>query len=150
MQKIQEFMAEFYELPIFIETGTFYISDLKHKTRLYSRKYGIQLVGLDYLQLMSIRDFRGSRNSEMEQISRGLKSLASERDCNICLIALSQLSRAVEARGGSKRPQMSDLRDSGSLEQDADNIMFTYRPDYYGILEDEEGQSLKRIVTGKQ
>lgn len=146
VDKIQKFMAEFYELPIFIETGTFHIADLKHKTRLYARKYGIELVGIDYLQLMSIRDFRGSRNSEIEQISRGLKSLASERDCNVCLIALSQLSRAVEARGGTKRPQMSDLRDSGSLEQDADNIMFTYRPDYYDITEDVEGKSLKRVV----
>lgn len=146
VQSIQQFMSDFYELPIFIETGTYYVSDLKHKARLYARKYGIKIIGIDYLQLMGIRDYRGNRNGEIEQISRALKSLASETDCNAALIALSQLSRAVETRGGMKRPQLSDLRDSGSLEQDADNIIFTYRGDYYNILEDEHGESTKRIV----
>jgi len=82
----------------------------------------------------------------MEKISRGMKHLAGENDANVCMVCLAQLSRAVEIRGGAKRPMLSDLRDSGSLEQDADNIMFLYRPDYYNITEDAEGNSVKRMV----
>ena len=80
----------------------------------------------------------------MSKISQGLKALAKELD--IPVIALSQLNRAVETRGGSKRPQLSDLRDSGSIEQDADIVAFIYRPEYYQILEDENGRSLKGIA----
>lgn len=148
LMKIQEFMEELYELPIYIETGVSDIGDLKHKARMYSKKYEIQLVGIDYVQLLGIRDFRGNRNSELEKISRGLKSLASEKDCNVALITLAQIGRAVEHLA-TKRPSIAHLKDSGSLEQDADNIILMYRPDYYGIMEDEEGDSTKGIVEAK-
>lgn len=147
-EELQRFMEWFYELPIFIETGVFNIEDMKYKTRWYKRKYGIEILGIDYIQQMRTRDGKKSfnRNSELETISRYLVELVSEKDCNLHLFELAQLSRAVESRGGTKRPQMSDLRDSGSLEQDAANIIFPYRPEYYEIYEDANGDSVRGIT----
>lgn len=121
------------------------IAQLKSKAREMVRKYNVKIIYIDYLQLMSGADDKkgGNREQEVSAISRGLKGLAKE--LNIPIVALSQLSRAVEIRGGDKRPQLSDLRESGSLEQDADNIAFLYRPEYYGIKEDVNGQSLMGV-----
>jgi len=117
--------------------------ELRAKARRFAAKHGIKFIVVDYLQLMTAdtgNKFRGgNREQEIATISRGLKGLAKE--LNIPVIALSQLSRAVESRGGDKRPQLSDLRESGAIEQDADMVSFLYRPEYYGITHDEGGQS---------
>jgi replicative DNA helicase len=129
--------------PIYIDdTPALSVFELRAKCRRLKAKYDIQLVAVDYLQLMSSSSNRygmGNREQEIASISRALKSLAKE--LNIAVIAASQLSRAVETRGGDKRPMLSDLRESGSIEQDADMVMFLYRPEYYSITEDAEGNS---------
>jgi len=116
------------------------IFDLRAKARRLASQYGIKLIVVDYLQLMSAgtSNKTGNREQEISTISRNLKALAKELD--IPVIALSQLSRAVETRGGTKRPMLSDLRESGAIEQDADIVSFIYRPEYYNIDEwdDEE------------
>ena len=87
---------------------------------------------------------RQTRDLEVAYITRELKSIA--KDFNVCIIATSQLSRSVETRGGDKRPSLSDLRESGAIEQDADKVLFIYRPEYYGLMYDENGFSSKGIV----
>lgn len=128
------------------------IMELRTKARRLKSEHDIGLVVVDYLQLMtSTGKDHGTREQEIASISRGLKALAKELD--VPVIALSQLSRAVEQRGGDKRPQLSDLRESGSIEQDADVVCFLYRPEYYGIKTTPEGQSttgLAEIIIGKQ
>lgn len=119
------------------------ITQLIAKARKWKKNFDIQYLIVDYLQLITVKGKR-SREEAVSFISRSLKQLAKELE--IPVIALSQLSRAVETRGGSKRPQLSDLRESGGIEQDADIVAFVYRPEYYGIKEDEEGQSLKGIA----
>lgn len=137
-----------------VEIAPFYIDDtpgisimhLRSKARKMVREYGVKVIFVDYLQLMEDDGkFAGSREQEVSRISRSLKGLAKELD--IPVIALSQLSRAVEQRGGMKRPQLSDLRESGSLEQDADLVAFFYRPEYYGIKEDADGAPLVKGLT---
>ena len=127
--------------PLYIDdTPSLSIFDLRAKARRLSSQYGIKLIVIDYLQLMtaSVSNKNGNREQEISTISRNLKALAKELD--IPVIALSQLSRAVETRSGSKRPILSDLRESGAIEQDADIVSFIYRPEYYKIDEwdDEE------------
>lgn len=135
------------DLPFYVEGGCNDFAKLKSVVRRLKRKYDIQICAADYLQLCSYGAFaKSNRNNEISAITRESKQLASEEDCNITFIWLSQLSRAVEMRGGAKRPMMSDLRDSGSIEQDADIIGFMYRAEYYDILEDAEGNSLKGIA----
>jgi replicative DNA helicase len=127
--------------PLFIDdTPALSIFELRAKCRRLKAQHNIQLVVVDYLQLMSTgSDGRGNREQEISNISRSMKSLAKE--LNIPVIAISQLSRAVETRGGSKKPILSDLRESGAIEQDADMVLFIYRPEYYKITEDEQGNS---------
>lgn len=127
------------------------IMELRTKARRLKSEHDIGLVVVDYLQLMTASGDFGTREQEIATISRGLKALAKELD--VPVVALSQLSRAVEQRGGDKRPQLSDLRESGSIEQDADVVCFLYRPEYYGIKTTPEGQSttgLAEIIIGKQ
>ena len=129
------------------------ILELRAKCRRLKAEHGIGLVIVDYLQLRhgTASTKGGNREQEIAQISRSLKGLAKELD--VPVLALSQLSRAVEARGGDKRPQLSDLRESGSIEQDADVVMFIYRAERYGITVDENGNStegLGELIIGKQ
>lgn len=131
--------AKLTQAPIFIDdTPGLSVLELRAKCRRLKAQHDIQMVIIDYLQLMS-GDSKagGNREQEIAGISRSLKMLAKE--LSVPVIALSQLSRAVETRGGDKRPMLSDLRESGSIEQDADMVLFLYRPEYYGILEDENG-----------
>lgn len=136
------------ESPIFIDdTPGINVFELRAKCRRLKMQHDIQLIIIDYLQLMSgggENHKGGNREQEVSSISRALKALAKE--LNVPVIALSQLSRAVEVRGGTKRPQLSDLRESGSIEQDADIVSFIYRPEYYEIKEDENGNSLQGIA----
>ncbi|KAA3624692.1 MAG: replicative DNA helicase [Flavobacterium sp.] len=129
--------------PLFIDdTPSLSIFDLRAKARRLSSQHGIQLIIVDYLQLMTAGGSQkgGNREQEISTISRNLKALAKE--LNVPVIALSQLSRAVETRGGSKRPLLSDLRESGAIEQDADIVSFIYRPEYYKIDEwDDEDRT---------
>ena len=130
--------------PLYIDdTPSLSIFDLRAKARRLASQHGIKLIIIDYLQLMTAGGNSkggGNREQEISTISRNLKALAKE--LNVPVIALSQLSRAVETRGTSKRPLLSDLRESGAIEQDADIVSFIYRPEYYKIEEwDDEEQS---------
>ena len=133
--------AKLSNAPIYIDdTPALSILELRAKCRRLKAQHGVKLIIVDYLQLMtgdSTRGNSGNREQEIASISRALKNIAKELE--VPVVALSQLSRAVETRGGDKRPQLSDLRESGSIEQDADLVMFLYRPEYYGITEDENG-----------
>ncbi|QCX38785.1 replicative DNA helicase [Aureibaculum algae] len=123
--------------PIFIDdTPSLSIFDLRAKARRLASQHGVKIIIIDYLQLMTAGNINkggGNREQEISTISRNLKALAKE--LSIPVIALSQLSRAVETRGGSKRPLLSDLRESGAIEQDADIVSFIFRPEYYGLTE---------------
>ncbi len=140
--------------PVFIDdTPGLTVLELRAKCRRLKAEHDIGLVVLDYMQLMHGSGLHKNSNREQEiaHISRSLKSLAKELD--VPVLALSQLSRAVETRGGDKRPQLSDLRESGSIEQDADVVAFIYRAERYGISVDENGNStegLAEIIVGKQ
>ena len=134
--------------PLYVDdTPAIGVFELRAKCRRLKAKNDISMIVIDYLQLMTgANDGKGNGNREQEisYISRSLKGIAKE--LNVPVIALSQLSRAVETRGGTKRPMLSDLRESGAIEQDADMVMFLYRPDYYGITEDEDNQDCRGIA----
>ena len=135
-QQLNVKVTDLEKAPLFIDdTPSLSIFDLRAKSRRLSSQHGIKLIVVDYLQLMTAGTSTksGNREQEISTISRNLKALAKELD--IPVIALSQLSRAVETRGGTKRPMLSDLRESGAIEQDADIVYFIYRPEYYNIDE---------------
>lgn len=130
--------------PIYLDdTPALSIMEFRAKCRRLYEKHQIQCIFLDYLQLMTSNN-PNNRQEEVSMISRQLKSVAME--LKIPIIALSQLSRAVETRAGNKRPQLSDLRESGAIEQDADMVLFIHRPEYYGHAADESGVSTKGLA----
>ena len=133
------------QAPIFIDdTPAISITELRGKCRRLVAQHKLDIVIVDYLQLMSGPDNAGSREQEVSLISRSLKSIAKE--LNVPILALSQLNRSVEMRGGSKRPLLSDLRESGAIEQDADMVLFIHRQEKFGIPEFEDGSSTKGIA----
>jgi len=137
-------MHKLSKMPIFLDDqAALNIFELRAKARRLKQRHDIQMIVIDYLQLMSGGGGNGPGNREQEisKISRDLKALAKELE--IPIIALSQLNRAVESRKESKVPQLSDLRESGAIEQDADMVMFLYRPEYYGIENNEMGEPIE-------
>ena len=150
-----ETSRDIYELPLYIdETPAITISTLSNRARRIKRLFGLNLIIVDYIQLMRTSSIRyDGRVQEISEITQGLKALAKE--LSVPVLALSQLSRAVEQRD-DKIPQLSDLRESGSIEQDADVVMFVYREEYYlekkqpklGSIEHAEWQSKMNDIAG--
>ncbi len=152
-QQLTDKVSNLVDAKMFIDdTPALSIFELRAKCRRLKQQHDIQMVFVDYLQLMSGgTDTRGNREQEISHISRSLKALAKELD--VPVLALSQLSRAVETRPGqTKRPILSDLRESGAIEQDADLVLFIYRAEYYKIDEFEDGsptQGVSEIIISK-
>ena len=143
-EKLDKRIGKLTEAPIYVDdTPGLSVFELRTKARRLVREKGVKLIMIDYLQLMNANGMKfGSRQEEVSTISRSLKGLAKE--LNIPVLALSQLSRNVENREGldGKRPQLSDLRESGAIEQDADMVLFVHRPEYYHIYQDGNGNDL--------
>ena len=141
------------DAPLFIDdTPALSVFEFRSKARRLKMHNNIEIIIIDYLQLMTggAAGNGGNREQEVAFISRTLKAIAKE--LNVPIIALSQLNRSTELRGGSKRPQLSDLRESGAIEQDADIVAFIHRPEYYGILQTEDGHStagMAEIILAK-
>ena len=155
-QQIHSKIGRLEAAPLIIDdTPSLNIFEFRAKCRRLKSQHDIQLIIIDYLQLMQGKaegkGGGGNREQEIGSISRALKTVAKE--LNVPVIALSQLSRAVESRpGGSKRPMLSDLRESGSIEQDADMVLFLYRPEYYGLDVDEDNnptQGVGEVIIAK-
>jgi replicative DNA helicase len=142
-QQLNTKIGRLVDAPLYIDdTPALTIFELRAKARRMKQQYNIEMVIIDYIQLMqSTGDSKGNREQEISNISRSLKSLAKELD--IPIIALSQLNRSVETRGGLKKPILSDLRESGAIEQDADAVYFIHRDEQVGIEVDEHGNSTK-------
>ena len=143
-QLIQRGISKLDTAPIYLDdTAALNIFELRAKARRMVNKHGVGMIIIDYLQLMSGTGENRNTNREQEisTISRSLKALAKE--LKIPVIALSQLNRALESRSSNKAPMLSDLRESGAIEQDADMVMFLYRPEYHGLVDDENGDSQK-------
>ena len=140
MVQLHEKIKHLSEAPIFIDdTPGLSIFELRAKARRLVKNHGVKIIMIDYLQLMTAGGNAGNREQEISTISRSLKGIAKE--LKIPVIALSQVNRGVESRTGvgSKRPMLSDLRESGAIEQDADIVTFIYRPEYYKIYEWDNG-----------
>jgi replicative DNA helicase len=148
-QQLDSKIRNLQDAPLYIDdTPSLSVFELRTKARRLVREHNVKTIIIDYLQLMNASGMAfGSREQEVSIISRSLKGLAKELD--IPIIALSQLNRSVESRTGTgsdaKRPQLSDLRESGAIEQDADMVCFIHRPEYYKITEDAEGNDLRGI-----
>ncbi len=143
-ERLDKRMNNLLGAPLYIDdTPGLSVFELRTKARRLVREHGVKLIMIDYLQLMNANGMRfSSRQEEVSTISRSLKMLAKELD--IPILALSQLNRGVESREGleGKRPQLSDLRESGAIEQDADMVLFVHRPEYYHLYQDEKGRDL--------
>ena len=152
-QRLADASDELTDLKLFIsEDCPSSISALKALCREHIQENGVKIIIVDYLQMLSSlsKYHRGNREAEMSYICRELKKMAKEND--VCFIVSSQLNRSVESRGGSKRPQLSDLRDSGAIEQDADKVLFIHRPEYYGFTVNECGiptSGIAEIIVAK-
>lgn len=145
LQQIHDKIQRLAVAPIYIDdTPALTILQFKAKAKRMKKQHDVQMIVVDYLQLMTTGSDSNFREQEIAKISGALKQTAKELDLPI--IALAQLSRSVETRGGDKRPILSDLRESGSIEQDADLICFLHRPEYYGITADESGESLLGVA----
>ena len=146
--KLDKNMGTLNGAPLYIDdTPGLSIFELRTKARRLVKEKDVKIIMIDYLQLMNANGMKfGSRQEEVSKISGSLKGLAKELD--IPILALSQLNRTVENREGleGKRPQLSDLRESGSIEQDADMVLFVHRPEYYHIFEDEKGNNLRGMA----
>ncbi|MDR2130752.1 MAG: replicative DNA helicase [Odoribacteraceae bacterium] len=144
-QQLHAKIARLIKAPIYVDdTPALSIFELRAKCRRLQQRYGIKMLIIDYLQLMTAgSDMRGNREQEVSMISRQLKIIAKE--LNIPVIALSQLNRLLEQRE-NKKPMLSDLRESGAIEQDADMVIFIHRPERHGKMVDDEGNSLKGIA----
>jgi replicative DNA helicase len=131
---IDKSCLDLLKAPLYIDdTANISLMELKTKARKLVRENKVKMIVVDYLQLMRSGLKTNNREQEIAEISKGLKAIAKE--LNIPVIALSQLSRSVEQRGGDKKPSLSDLRESGQVEQDADMVLFAHRPEYYGFTE---------------
>jgi len=151
-EQLESKIKKLVDAPIFIDdTPALSIFELRAKCRRLKANHNIDLVMVDYLQLMTgPPETKGNREQEVSVISRSLKGIAKELD--VPIIALSQLNRSVELRSGDKRPQLSDLRESGAIEQDADLVLFIHRPEKYGITEDDDNNStigIAQIIVAK-
>ena len=148
-EQLHDRLAELSQAPLYIDdTPSLSIYEFRSKARRLVSSAGVKAIVIDYLQLMTgPPELKGMREQEVSTISRSLKSIAKE--LNIPIIALSQLSRAVETRGGARRPQLSDLRESGAIEQDADLVLFIHRPEYYGIEDDPSMKGMTEIIIAK-
>jgi len=136
------------EAKIFIDdTPAITPLEMRARSRRMKAEHDIALIVIDYLQLVRLDTGKENRQQEISFISRSLKALAKE--LNVPVVALSQLSRAVESRGGDKRPMLSDLRESGAIEQDADVVLFLYRPEFYDP-NDPEKEGIAELIIGKQ
>lgn len=148
--QLEERLKQLEKAPIYVDdTPSLSIFEFRSKARRLVANSGVKIIIIDYLQLMSgPPELAAMREQQVAAISRSLKAIAKE--LNVPIIALSQLSRAVEMRGGNKRPQLSDLRESGAIEQDADIVMFIHRQDYYGLTEENPAmKGLTDIIIAK-
>ena len=141
-------IGSLYDMPLIIDDAPeLFVFSLFSRVRRMVAEFGVKVIVIDYLQLLqagAVAAKNAPREQQISAITRTLKAIAKK--LNVLVIALSQLSRAMEKRGSDKRPQLSDLRESGAIEQDADGVIFLYRPELHGLTEDEEGNPTKNLV----